>query len=136
MPETATITLLDLEPSGRLRVGVTWSDGSLKVPGSVFAEPGTDLAGLQGLLRQMATRATTTKGLLSTLTLGQQIDLTLPAAVPDPDPGRTQWLQDYRLLQQILRGVQAGVLDSANKIVTDQLTLVQSTFKPAYVNAL
>lgn len=134
MAETATITVLDLEPSGRLRVGVSFPDGSVKDQ-SVWAEPGADLATLLQQIRQLKVRTGTTKGLLAVLTIGQSLDLTPPVAV-DADPARTQWIADYRTLQRLQRAVTAGLLAADDKAITDQAARVKTNFLTAYVDAL
>lgn len=61
----------------------------------------------------------------------------VPAKVPPPTPSqdeldRIQFLQDYRLLQNLVKSVDAGLLAADDKSITALQVKVKSEFKPEY----
>lgn len=65
------------------------------------------------------------------------MDLTPTVATStDLNPDRTAFLIEYRKLQALLRVVQSGILDAADKSVSDQLVLAKSLYKIGFIDVL
>lgn len=143
MPWTATVQSL-VQSGNEVEVQAKFSDGdeTTDFQQSVRTD-GTKadlLVKLQGVIAAKEARAK------DAIALGEVLDATPVKEPPfvDPNPEKTQWLQDYSKLQflqaQLKRGVETGVLkpdDSAfAKAIGDQAVLVKATFDPSYQDGL
>lgn len=122
----------------RVAFSILYTDGVSKIFRDYAAVSLTD-----AVIQQIARDAVAELSAVSapskvTIANGAAIDLTPPVVDPpvDPDPARTQFLSDYRLLQTLERGVSAGLIATDDKAVTDQRTKVQGEYKSAYAGLL
>lgn len=131
MPWTATINYIGA-PGDTTEVSVIATDGVRKQQFR-YQTDGT-LAFLRPLvLRSLA--ALDTQVVKTDLVLGQAIDTTpiVPTTPVDPDPARTQFLVDVRLLQSMHRAIDVGLMSVSDKTYTDQQSKTLSEFQAAYL---
>lgn len=130
MAFAATLDLVEKQDDGKVRLLITYTDGTSKSQQNLYVDSSFDGAALKNTVINRLVQLGSLDTLKKTLILGP-IDTTVtPPSQSELD--KATFFSNYQKLASIKGAVQLGVVDGAAKDVTDLTTLVQSQYKKEY----